>query len=48
MKGGELRLLHVDKDNRIIRFAEKPGESTLLDELRVPCLQKNTFSPAWV
>lgn len=33
---GELGILQVNKDGRVVRFSEKPGDTELLDELRAP------------
>lgn len=33
---GELGILQVNKDGRVVRFSEKPGDTLLLDQLKAP------------
>jgi glucose-1-phosphate adenylyltransferase len=40
---GSLGIMQVDKQGQIIRFAEKPGSSPLLDELRAPLYEEARF-----
>ncbi|HEY5653963.1 MAG TPA: glucose-1-phosphate adenylyltransferase [Pontiella sp.] len=35
-EAGSLGIMQIEEQGRIIRFAEKPGDSSLLDELRAP------------
>ncbi|MCF7847280.1 MAG: glucose-1-phosphate adenylyltransferase [Kiritimatiellales bacterium] len=42
-EAGALGLMHVDKTGRIVRFAEKPGDTPLLDELRAPMYDEERF-----
>lgn len=42
-EAGDLGIMQVDGDGKIIRFAEKPGDSPLLDELRAPLFDDERF-----
>lgn len=42
-EAGSLGIMQVDKKGRIIRFAEKPGDTPLLDELRAPLYEEERF-----
>ncbi|WP_372844964.1 glucose-1-phosphate adenylyltransferase [Pontiella sp.] len=42
-EAGDLGILQVDKTGRIIRFAEKPGDTPLLDELRAPLYSEERY-----
>lgn len=39
----DLGIMHVDKKNKIIEFAEKPGDTSRLDELRVPMYKEERY-----
>jgi glucose-1-phosphate adenylyltransferase len=40
-EAGDLGIMQTDETGRIIRFAEKPGDSPLLDELRSPLYEED-------
>ncbi|MCF7816938.1 MAG: glucose-1-phosphate adenylyltransferase [Kiritimatiellales bacterium] len=42
-EAGALGIMQVDQQGRIIRFAEKPGNTALLDELRAPLYQDERY-----
>jgi glucose-1-phosphate adenylyltransferase len=42
-EAGALGIMQTDKSGRIIRFAEKPGDSPLLDELRAPIYEEERY-----
>ena len=42
-EAGALGIMHVDEHNRIIQFAEKPGNSPKLDELRAPMYSEERY-----
>jgi len=42
-EAGDLGIMKVDETGRIVRFAEKPGDSPLLDELRAPLYDDERF-----
>ena len=42
-EAGSLGIMHVDAQNKIVRFAEKPGQTPLLDELRAPMYKDERF-----
>ena len=42
-EAGSLGLMQVDDSNKIVRFAEKPGQSPLLDEMRAPMYKEERF-----
>lgn len=42
-EAGDLGIMQVDETGQIIRFAEKPGDSPLLDELRAPHYDDERF-----
>lgn len=39
----DLGIMHVDKNNKIIEFAEKPGDTPRLDELRAPMYKDERY-----
>lgn len=39
----DLGIMHVDKKNKIIEFAEKPGDTPRLDELRAPMYKDEKY-----
>jgi len=39
----DLGIMHVDKSNKIIEFAEKPGDTPRLDELRAPMYKDERY-----
>ncbi len=42
-EAGALGIMQVDESGRIIRFAEKPGDTPLLDELRAPLYEEERY-----
>jgi len=42
-EAGDLGIMQVNTDGQIIRFAEKPGDSPVLDELRAPLYDDERF-----
>ena len=42
-EAGSLGIMHVDSDNRIVKFAEKPGNTTALDALRAPMYSEERY-----
>lgn len=42
-EAGSLGIMQTDKTGRIVRFAEKPGDTPLLDELRAPIYEEERF-----
>jgi glucose-1-phosphate adenylyltransferase len=42
-EAGSLGIMQVDQSGRIVRFAEKPGDTPLLDELRAPLYDDERF-----
>lgn len=42
-EAGALGIMQVDEQGRIIRFAEKPGNTAMLDELRAPLYQDERY-----
>ena len=42
-EAGALGIMQVDKDGRIVRFAEKPGDTPLLDEMRAPHYEEERY-----
>ena len=42
-EAGALGIMQTDADGRIIRFAEKPGDTPLLDELRTPVYEDERY-----
>ena len=42
-EAGSLGLMEVEKDGRIIRFVEKPGNTDLLSELRAPLYAEERY-----
>ncbi len=42
-EAGALGIMQVDGNGQIVRFAEKPGDSPLLDELRAPLYQEERY-----
>jgi glucose-1-phosphate adenylyltransferase len=39
----DLGIMHVDKTSRIVEFAEKPGDTPRLDEMRAPMYEEELF-----
>jgi len=39
----DLGIMHVDKKSKIVEFAEKPGDTPRLDELRAPMYEEECF-----
>jgi len=42
-EAGSLGIMQVDKKGRIVRFAEKPGDTSTLDELRAPLYDEERY-----
>lgn len=42
-EAGALGIMHVDKTNRIVEFAEKPGDTPVLDSLRAPMYRDERY-----
>lgn len=42
-EAGALGIMHVDEKNKIVEFAEKPGNTPRLDELRAPMYQEERY-----
>jgi len=42
-EAGDLGIMHVDGSNQIVEFAEKPGDTPRLDELRAPMYDDECF-----
>ncbi len=42
-EAGSLGIMQTDKNGRIVRFAEKPGDTPLLDELRAPMYEEPRY-----
>jgi glucose-1-phosphate adenylyltransferase len=42
-EAGDLGIMQVDRNGRIVRFAEKPGDTPMLDELRAPLYEEERF-----
>jgi len=42
-EAGDLGIMHVDDTNKIVEFAEKPGDTPRLDELRAPMYDDERF-----
>ena len=42
-EAGSLGIMHTDEQGRIVRFAEKPGDSALLEELRSPMYEEERY-----
>ncbi len=42
-EAGSLGIMHVDKKNRIVEFAEKPGDTPRLDALRAPMYRDERY-----
>jgi glucose-1-phosphate adenylyltransferase len=42
-EAGSLGLMQVDEQSKIVRFAEKPGQTPLLDEMRAPMYKDERF-----
>ena len=42
-EAGDLGIMQVDESGQIVRFAEKPGDTPLLDELRAPIYEDELY-----
>ncbi len=42
-EAGDLGIMHVDESSQIVEFAEKPGDTPRLDELRAPMYDEERF-----
>lgn len=42
-EAGSLGIMHVDEKNKIVEFAEKPGDTPRLDELRAPMYKEERY-----